>query len=346
MSVLSLHKGLFVLVFLCGCKLFAAPHAKLEKDLVVSLVHPDSWGIEGHALYLQAGEGVLQTGFKIKTANGAALIGYKPGWHWGFEVGGKYYLDSNGTFAWNWSNYRNSNQRYNLPKPQYLGTVINFNNADFPTIQTIENYAINDLSLHSTIAWDQINLEAGTHLAMAEGVIFYPHADVQIARVANYQNTSAETFDSTNGIITYNRNRAAMFNGAGPRLGFELSRTNDVGVTVYGNGALGLLAGVVKSSDQISLSKFVYPYVQKDLYYSGTSLSLAKIVPTLAAKLGGQFKHELAQGILSIDLGWLFNSYVGALDTSEQYGVMSRSPSSPFTIQGLLIGFNWIGSIA
>ena len=177
----------------------------------------------------------------------------------------------------------------------------------------------------ATYEWDQINFEFGQNIDLPVRVKMRPQAGIQIVRIANYLN-SVFGSSSDEGTFLYWAKTSTMFNGLGPRSGLELRWESDWGLSVYGRGNLGLMYGPGKSNEYIK-------NVSMDLV-SIYNASLSKIVPTLDGQLGAACQFEVTQGLLSLDLGWQWNSYQGAL------------METAFSIQGLFFGLKWIGTLA
>ena len=80
----------------------------------------------------------------------------------------------------------------------------------------------------------------------------------------------------------------------------------------------------------------------------GVATSHSNVLPELDAKLGAMYTYAMAQGDLSLDVGWVWAHYVNALnslDTAVGAGSDLTRPRS-FGIQGLYFGAKWVGNVA
>jgi hypothetical protein len=337
--VFRFDKFLMVMVSFFSAFTFAGGMGRVcEVSDVTTPCNPTSWGIEGHALYLQAGDGVFQSTTQIETATGRVKLGLEPTWQWGFQVGATYLLDTGYDWVWSWSNYRNTNNKFILPNPANLGTLLQNNAGDLSQWDILTNVEVNGASINTTSEWDQINFEFGQHVNFSEAIMFRPHVDLQIVRVANYQNNTFKVSNATDKNTIYAQNRSVMFNGAGPRTGFELSWNSDYGLSLYGQGAFGLFYGVSKSNESFS----DYNISMTSIY----NVSTMKVVPSLDGKLGGKFHFDFADGVFSLDAGWLWQNYSSVFHVNMVSESNHDVNDVAFSIQGLYMGIHWIGSIA
>lgn len=285
----------------------------------------DSWGIEAHALLLNANTDAIDIPLQIYSSQGQAEYGTNPTWQWGFQVGGTYIWNTGNDFVWSWSNYRNDSINKTLAHPVELGTIVQQNISSMIPDRVIQDAILETASFNTTYEWDQINFEFGQPMDFPVRVKIRPHAGLQISRVANYLNTRFGTSDSQENSLFTTRT-SSMFNGLGPRSGLELRWESDWGLSVYGRGNLGLMYGPAKNNEYVV-----------DILANATTIynaSLTRIVSTLDSQLGAECQFDLAQGIVSLDMGWQWNTYQGALkDTS-------------FSIQGLFFGLKWLGTLA
>lgn len=285
----------------------------------------DSWGVEAHALLLEASSVALEVPQKVTSSLGAVEYGTVPSWQWGFQVGGTYIWNTRNDFNWSWSNYRNDHINRNILNPVNLGTIVQDQIFSFPAYNNFANVTIDVAEFKTTYEWDQINFEWGQQMDLPLRVKMRPQAGVQIARIANYLNRTYGTTTSQ-GSSLFTSRASTMFNGLGPRSGLELRWESDWGLSVYGRGNLGLIYGPGKNNE------FVV-----NIYDNITTIyntSIARIVPTFDSQLGAECQFDVAQGILSLDLGWQWNAYQGALVENS------------FNIQGLFFGLKWLGTLA
>ena len=81
----------------------------------------------------------------------------------------------------------------------------------------------------------------------------------------------------------------------------------------------------------------------------GVATSHSNVLPELDAKLGAMYTYAMAQGDLSLDVGWVWAHYVNALSSAHVLDVVngdSYNHPQSFGIQGLYFGAKWVGNVA
>lgn len=303
-----------------------------------------AWDLGGRALYMQATGGFAGDTYygNDGTLNSTYSTEANPNWGWGFQLEGSYHYSTGNDFNLNWYHYKSGGVTRTLGVGSY--------NYDFG-----DNYWYPGTSFGNTPSWDQVNMEFGQHVDFGENKFARLHAGMNYSRVAfTGNNVLLWGNDNTGGIDNSAVfNYSTVFNGFGPRVGMDLNYEWGNGLGVYGTGALSVLAGTTKSSRAFN----DYNINNSDLAYgSSVGSSQHRVVGELDAKLGFMYTYAMAQGDLSLDVGWAFAQYIGALNTStyaEGYYTDTDHPtsassdrSSNFGIQGLYFGLKWIGNVA
>ncbi len=301
-----------------------------------------AWDIGGRALYLQPTVSALGGSSSIVSANNSGTVSRdgNPGYGWGFQLEASYHYSTGNDFDVNWYHFRNGKQAQNL-NTVTLGTLTGNLLASYNTFYNVtETYGY----LSNSTAWDQVNMEFGQHVDFGENKFGRLHAGMNYSRVGNNNTAQAiGTYATTaGGAATYYneiQERSSVYNGFGPRVGMDLGYDWGNGLSVYGNGALSVLAGTTKSSSH----PVIYNTAGQPTANTWYSYSNARVVPELDAKLGFMYTYAMAQGDLSFDIGWLWASYMGALSSADSN---LGNNNTNFGVQGLYFGMKWVGNVA
>lgn len=279
-----------------------------------------AWQVGGKALYLQATPGLGQSNSGVTNQNGR-YISYPDQWGWGFQLEAGYQFGKTGDININWAHLSDSAQ--------------NFSSGPFTVDQLYPHLGTSSVVLTNNPKWDSVNLEFGQTVIVNDNKHFRFHGGIAYARVGSSNNraindptTPAVYFDEKN--ITYN--------GFGPRAGLDFDYAWHYGLAVYANAAVGLLVGQAKTS-----------FIERNTIDGATinailSDSKTQIVPELEGKLGIKYDYALAQGDLTMDVGWLWIDYLNA-----QTGFLSEGQNTviaqDFGLQGLYFGLKWQGNL-
>jgi hypothetical protein len=301
-----------------------------------------AWDFGGRALYLQPTSDVGY-GTRTTTQNTASVTtGANPAWGWGFQLEGSYHYSTGNDFNLNWYHFRSGGST------NVLGANVN----GFVANKLFPGSGVTGLAAGTATsvspAWDQVNMEFGQHVDFGENKFARLHGGMNFSRVAasGYQFTqlASNTAAVTTGPYK-TENYSSVYNGFGPRVGMDLNYEWGNGVGVYATGALSVLAGSSKAS--VTRANWV---TTADGFNNGFNRSA--VIPELDAKLGAMYTYAMAQGDLSLDIGWVWAHYTNAL-----IGVHSDSLSTTqlsqfdkttndFGIQGLYFGMKWVGNVA
>ena len=295
-----------------------------------------AWDIGGRALYMQPS---TNTGYGVSTVvqNTTSLAtGANPAWGWGFQLEGSYHYSTGNDFNLNWYHFRSGGQTNVLAAPVTFANPVNIFGVTDPV-------TVNAAETSVSPAWDQVNMEFGQHVDFGENKFARFHGGMNFSRVANsgYDYLKYSSISQSVPTVEYNAtlNRSAVYNGFGPRVGMDLNYEWGNGVGVYATGALSVLAGSSKASrTQADWETPADGYV--------FSLSQAKVVPELDAKLGAMYTYAMAQGDLSLDIGWMWAHYTNALFGGDYAAGQVSTAATDFGIQGLYFGMKWIGNVA
>jgi hypothetical protein len=276
-----------------------------------------AWDFGAQALYLQptySGVGYEGT----VTGTGTQSYNHTPNnWSWGFQIEGSYHYNTGNDVNLNWYHLNNT-QNVNNGSVTVGGVV-----AATPSL------ALTGASASAKPNWDAVNLEFGQLAHFGEATSLRFHGGLEYAYI---QNTLTLAGTATGG--AYSASNNLKYWGVGPRLGLDYGYGFGNGFGVYAKGAGSLLAGTQSFNDTVTLGAAAY----------GVTGSTTQVVPELEAKLGATYSYAMAQGDLSVDLGWMFVNYFNPLAKGSVLGY-GETRESNFAVQGPFVGLKWVGNV-
>jgi hypothetical protein len=224
---------------------------------------------------------------------------------------------------WNWG--------FNIEAAYHFNTGSDFNlnwshldaNADHYADTVNRPTALSEFDTK----WDAINAEMGQVVDFSMNSRMRIHGGVQWARI----NTEINPTTTTDFLALDSK-----YNGFGPRTGVDLGYGFGNGFGVYGKGAAALLVGT---------SSF------GATNYAGTESaygSRTSIVPEFEAKLGADYTYAMAQGDLTLDVGYMWVDYLNAEHSSTNHtgsSVLGAVVESNFALSGPYVGLKYVGNV-
>jgi hypothetical protein len=287
-----------------------------------------AWDFGAQALYLDAGTGSGDYAGYYNTANGTTTA-LKPNnsWAWGFQIEGSYHFNTGNDVNLNW---------YHIDRSKSEFTTIAA--GDFFIDSSDAGYRWNSgLSANGSRNWDAVNLEMGQLVNFGENIntrfhggLGYVHLKSAATLSGWVASNHAGTAIARAGVVNEN----LTYNGVGPRIGSESFYDWNNGFAVYAKGAMALFAGQSKFNG--NANQGIVRAGANTIY--SLSGSTTQVVPELEGKLGGTYTYAMAQGDLSVDLGWMWINYFNALN--------DISTASNFNLQGPYVGLKWVGNVA
>ena len=167
------------------------------------------------------------------------------------------------------------------------------------------------------------------------------HAGVQYAQLHLSQEldaiiSGAPLINGTSSMTIFNK-----FNGVGPRIGADLAYQIRNGFALYGNAAGAVLVGTQKYYDTlINPAAFGVSRPVSSSFVSG--------VPEVEAKFGGKYTHNMPQGSLTFDVGYLFTEYFDVAHSSDLIflstgDALEYKANQNFILYGPYAGLKWVG---
>jgi hypothetical protein len=323
--MLNLKKTAAAVLALSSSAVFAGTMGPVCSAVNVTVpCESTAWDVGARALYLQPAYSGAGYGYSAVNNNGRS-VEYNKNWGWGFMIEGSYHFETGSDANLNWYHFsKSSNKSYTVEKSGGLG-ILDAATGFSGTSKTDPK-------------WDAVNLEFGQHVDYGEKKNIRFHGGVQYARIGNdvtlagtgtFTRSPSGAFTGTN---TFNRK--PTYNGFGPRVGADMDYAWGNGLGVYVNGAASLLAGS---------SKVTSTYTDTTGAQLIQSASKATIAPELEAKLGLKYDYAVAQGDLTLDVGWMWVNYWNVTQTTAPATVPSEGD---FGVQGLYFGMKWLGNVA
>jgi hypothetical protein len=265
-----------------------------------------AWDVGIYALYLQptfdADNGYA--GFYINNNNHVQYHDWDSDWDWGFKLEGSYHFGTGNDFNVNWYHFSDTTDNAYL----YGVAAANFTSQ-----------------ISNKVQWDAVNFEFGQHVDFGEHKNIRFHGGAQYVSLKNTANIT-NWFGGNVGAY-----QETKFNGFGPRAGADMSYDWGNGFSMYANTAGAILVGTSKFN--------AMAYTNPNVSASG---SKDAVVPEVEAKLGAKYDYAMAQGVLSLDGGWMFVNYFNANHGIALPGLGVAETDVAFN--GPYIGLKWVGN--
>jgi hypothetical protein len=320
--MLNLKKTMVAVLALGSSAVFAGSMGPVCSSVNVTVpCESTAWGFGADALYLQPATTAGEYNFVAQNGQGR-YVNFPNKWAWGFKLEGSYHYGTGSDTNLNW---------YHVNK----AATKSFTAAGYtsPTFGLLGAGTTASASLDPK--WDQVNLEFGQHVDFGENKSIRFHGGVEYARVANSATYTLTNTTVMNAVSTAN----PTYNGFGPRVGADMNYDWGNGLGIYANGAGAMLVGTSKQNNSAAWTgSFAVP----GSAYS--SFSQTTIVPELEAKLGIKYDYAMAQGDLTLDVGWMWINYFNSSSSQLSTGV--DVVSGDFGLQGLYFGLKWLGNVA
>ena len=322
-------------------------------NVITPNIAPWSFGV--NALYLQPSFGGNGLGYStygnysgndefgnFVGVNGASNTIYdiNPKWGWGFEVQGAYRFNAKNEVGIQWYHLNNRTNGY-LPQGSLFAG--NYDGLYAGRLQIGQR-------------WDAVNLDVSHDILLDEQKTVRAFAGISFASINNQFKNHPLLHPSSPPI--FNTVETLSYNGFGPRVGGDFGYTLGHGFGLYANAASSVLVG----SNSQKVSGFqdltTIPGYGAQLF-SATNFSQTNngiIVVELESKLGVKYDYQLAHGNLTLDIGYLWMSYLNGITSFNEVGVIDTAgvgtaslgavnTTANFNLNGLYFGLKWSGNI-
>lgn len=295
-----------------------------------------AWNVGAQALYLQPVYALEGNYPQVIQNNGAITLDHAVNYQqanspyqWGFMVEGSYHFGMGNDVNVNWYRVHNTTS---VSNPAFNGDAALGNSSTYSQSAT------------ANPQWDQVDVEMGQHIDFGDMKSIRLHGGVEYARVTTQYSTQAN-------VLAYDETANSSYNGFGPRGGVDAKYQLGNGFSVYGKGAGSILVGP---------SSFNNSSVVNSVANSSAFGSSTLIVPELEGKLGVNYDYAMAQGDLTLDIGWMWINYFNAQQNAVNVNGVTQGQDAPgaaqgpargfksttdFGLQGLYFGGKWTGNV-
>jgi len=260
-----------------------------------------AWDIGGSALYLQP----------VSHFSNIDIFGNIGAVPFALDIGA-----NNNNNNWIWGFFLEGSYHFNT------GNDININwyHLDGTTDFTFPIFPNAVLAVDHT--WDAVNAELGQFVDFSANKKIRFHGGVQYAYYK--RNTDIYAFNN----FLFNTN--STYSGFGPRTGIDMNYVFGNGFGIYGKAATAILIGN---------SNFNIGPIGVPAFNVAVSTSKTQMVPELEARLGADYVYAMAQGDLTLDVGWMWFNYFNMQNNSVLL------PDTNFAAQGLTFGAKYVGNV-
>lgn len=238
----------------------------------------------------------------------------KADWDWAFRLEGAYHFGTGSDLAINWTHFDHGST---TPGITYISLISG---------KTL-GFVYDTTKLH----WDAVNAEIGQHADFGVFKNIRYHAGVHYAYLKRNDYAPLSIFDPTLATTIISANRTSeRFSGAGPRAGIDLAYSLTDSFAIYGKFAGALVIGNNKVDDTSGPGQGAFAHS-----------STLEVIPEFEGKLGLTYTHDISQGRLVADAGYMIVNYFNVFELPANVAT-----ATSLAFQGPYLGLKWIGTIA
>ncbi len=283
----------------------------------------NAWEIGINALYLQPNTNSDLLNPILALSDGRFRT-IKSSWDWGFLLEGGYHFNTGNDLNINWLHFNGN----------HSGSVTLFDtNPDTPAISQTTN-------LRFDTHLDVVNLELAqmSHFGKSTNLRFYGGGQYVNAKIKRAEYAFEVTdFEPTNTLFQKSVTHT-KFQGAGPRIGVDMSHDLKYGFAVFAQSATSILLGERKA--KLSGANISGPNVNP---FSARAKG-THIIPELEGKLGVSYQWYARSGQFSLMAGWMWQHYFDMflLPPGGNTNPATVVTQNDFSLDGPFIKGKWV----
>jgi len=271
----------------------------------------NAWSLGVQALYLQP----LNDSSRAYVVSSNTTYEKDAKWGWGYALDGAYHFGTGNDLAASWMHYDVTSQLGN-----YIG---------------VTPVGVTGYSLSQKNMFDKVDLVLGQHVdfGLLKNARFYgglQYANIRSSDSRSYQVPPVALGLGITGVSSHDNSK---YYGVGPVIGIDYSYDLPHGLSMTATTAGSILAGTSRNSTG-------FAYAPTGLVPTSTYMHKKSIVPGLEAKLGLNYAHAMAQGVLNIFGGYQALNYFNALPVLTG----TQNTDSDFGLYGPYFGLSWLGN--
>ncbi|WP_454784917.1 Lpg1974 family pore-forming outer membrane protein [Legionella sp. WA2024007413] len=281
----------------------------------------NAWDVGISALYLQPNtNSALLNPILNPISNDSHTV--DSSWDWGFLLEGSYHFNTGNDLNVNWLHFNPDNSDY----------FSFFSGDEFNPVTTFTD-------LKFDTKFDAVNLEFAqtSHFGKKKTIRFYAGGQYVNTRITRSDNQFEKLPSDPTPHIIQRSVAYTKFQGAGPRVGVDMSRDMKYGFALFAQSAMTLLTGQGKASlSGANLSGIAFPF--------SAQAKQTRLVPELEAKLGASYQLAVGNGQISLMGGWMWQHYLHMflLPPGGNSNPATTVTQHDFSLDGPFIKGKWV----
>lgn len=274
------------------------------------------WDIGAQALFLQPT--YSSKDYEFNSQQGFNSI--RPRWGWGYRLQGSYHFPNGNDITMTYTHYDKDSDRGGY------GGMIPFALAFEPSRLRLQN----KFDQANLVVGQQVNVSAWKTIRFYSGLQF---GKIRVDTINQF--LAVPPVLALRSVSSLQNFRNADFEGVGPVFGIDYTYHLAHGFSLTGNVATSLIYGVSRYvSGFVAGPALIVNAIEKN--------SVRIVVPSVATKLGLEYKREWVESTLNLEGGFHGINYFNAFETRTLFAQIS---SSNFGLYGPYLGGTWVGNL-